>query len=40
MTFGLGRAARADRVVIEWPGGRRDDLGPLAAGVHDIVEPR
>jgi hypothetical protein len=40
VTFGLGRAARADRVVIEWPGGRRDDRGPLAAGVHDIVEPR
>ena len=26
VTFGLGRAARADRVVIEWPGGRRDRL--------------
>jgi enediyne biosynthesis protein E4 len=39
VTFGLGRATRADRVVIEWPGGRRDDRGPLAAGVtHDIVE--
>jgi hypothetical protein len=39
VTFGLGRAARADRVVIEWPDGRRDDRGPLAAGVtHDIVE--
>jgi hypothetical protein len=38
VTFGLGRAPKADRVVIEWPGGRREDVGPLAAGTHDIVE--
>jgi hypothetical protein len=39
VTFGLGRATTADRVVIDWPNGRRDDLGPLRAGArHDIVE--
>ena len=39
VTFGLGRATRADRVVVDWPSGRREDLGPLAGGVtHEIVE--
>jgi hypothetical protein len=38
-TFGLGRASKADRVVVDWPSGRRDDLGPLRGGVlHDVVE--
>jgi enediyne biosynthesis protein E4 len=39
VTFGLGDAARADRVVIEWPSGRKDDLGALKAGFQgDVVE--
>ena len=39
VTVGLGTAARADRVVIDWPSGRREDRGPLAAGtLHVLVE--
>jgi enediyne biosynthesis protein E4 len=38
VTFGLGRATRADRVIVDWPSGRRDDLGPLPAGLHQLVE--
>jgi hypothetical protein len=39
VTFGLGRAGRADRARVEWPSGQRDELGPLdAGGQYDIVE--
>ena len=39
VTVGLGTATRAERVVIDWPGGRREDRGPLAAGtLHVLVE--
>lgn len=41
VTVGLGAATRADRVVIDWPSGRREDRGPLAGGrLHVLVEGR
>jgi hypothetical protein len=38
LTFGLGTAGRADRVVVEWPSGRREDLGGVAAGQVQVME--
>ena len=38
LTFGLGRRDRADRLVIQWPSGRVDEHGPLAAGSYLCVE--
>ena len=38
LTFGIGRRERADRLVIEWPSGRVDEHGPLAAGAYECVE--
>ena len=38
LTFGMGRRERAQRLVIEWPSGRVDEHGPLAAGDYDCVE--
>jgi enediyne biosynthesis protein E4 len=39
LSFGLGRRNAADRVVIEWPSGLKEELPSLAAGHHyDIVE--
>lgn len=39
VTFGLGTAARADKVVIEWPSGKSEDLGALDAGYqYDVTE--
>lgn len=39
--FGLGKATRADRVLITWPSGRVQELLNLAANqVHQIREPR
>jgi hypothetical protein len=38
LTFGIGRRERADRLVIEWPSGRVDEHGALAAGAYECVE--
>jgi len=38
LTFGIGKRDRADRVVIEWPGGRVEEHGAVAAGSYDCVE--
>lgn len=37
LTFGLGKAGKADKVTVVWPDGTRQELGPLAAGSHVIV---
>jgi hypothetical protein len=38
LTFGLGRRQRAERLIVEWPSGRVDEHGPLAAGAYQCVE--
>ena len=38
LTFGLGPAGRADKLAIDWPSGRREDIGPLEAGQFQITE--
>jgi hypothetical protein len=38
LTFGLGRRERAERLIVEWPSGRVDEHGPLAAGVYQCEE--
>ena len=38
LTFGIGRRQRTTRLVIEWPSGRVDEHGPLAAGAWECVE--
>ncbi len=39
--YGLGAAARVDRVVIQWPGGPRQTVeNPPVDTIHRIVEPR
>lgn len=41
ITIGLGRARSLPRAVIEWPGGARETVGPLAAGTaYTITEGR
>lgn len=40
LTFGLGRAARAERVLIHWPDGGQQELTDLAAGEHRIEQSR
>jgi len=41
LRFGLGAADRADRVVVRWPSGQVQEIGPLPADrVHEVVEPR
>ena len=41
LRFGLGTADAAEQVVIRWPSGQVQELGPLPAGkVHEVVEPR
>jgi hypothetical protein len=41
VTFGLGGHARADRLVVEWPSGAKDELTDLAAGqAYEITEGR
>jgi hypothetical protein len=37
LTFGLGTAAKAEDVTVQWPSGRRDHLGALDAGVEYTV---
>ena len=39
VTFGLG-ATQADRLVVEWPSGAKDDLTNLPAGRPEITEGR
>ena len=39
LTFGLGAATKADRVVVEWPSGKTDEIKDLAGGkAYLIVE--
>jgi hypothetical protein len=38
--FGLGRATRVDSIVIHWPSGQVDKLGPEAADQELVVEER
>jgi hypothetical protein len=38
VTFGLGRRDKADRIVIEWPGGLVQDFGNLKAGSWLCIE--
>jgi hypothetical protein len=38
LTFGLGRLQRAERLIIEWPGGRVDEHGPLTPGAYECLE--
>ena len=39
LTFGLGKASRADRVVVEWPSGKIDEIANLDTGrAYTIVE--
>jgi hypothetical protein len=37
LTFGLGSAAKADRVVVEWPSGKTDEMKDLPAGRSYVV---
>jgi hypothetical protein len=38
--FGLGEQPQIDRVVITWPGGRRQELKDVRANaVNDVREP-
>ncbi len=38
--FGLGKAAKADRVEIRWPDGRKTELQNVAADqILTVVEP-
>jgi hypothetical protein len=39
VTFGLGAHAKADRLVVEWPSGARDEASGLPAGrVYEVTE--
>jgi hypothetical protein len=38
ITFGIGAGATATDVTIEWPAGKQERLGTLAAGVEVVVE--
>jgi hypothetical protein len=39
VTFGLGKRERVDRIVVEWPSGRRDEYKDLTAGTtYYVVE--
>jgi len=41
LTFGLGRRAQADRIVVRWPGGAVQEFGPLPARPEPHrIEPR
>ena len=40
LTFGIGRREKADRVVIEWPGGAVEEHKNVAAGVHICTEAK
>jgi hypothetical protein len=36
--FGLGSATQADSIVVHWPSGKMDNLGPEAADQELIIE--
>jgi hypothetical protein len=38
VTFGLGKAERAELLTVEWPSGRKEEFKNVAAGRHRIVE--
>ncbi len=39
VTFGLGSHTRADRLVVEWPSGTRDEMTGLAPGrIYEVTE--
>lgn len=39
VTFGLGKADRLDRVIVEWPSGKTEDFADLAAKVsYEVTE--
>ena len=38
LTFGLGKRAVVDRIVVEWPSGRTDEFKAVRAGSHQLVE--
>ncbi len=38
LTFGLGRRARADRMVIAWPSGENQEFKNVAAGSYECLE--
>lgn len=38
VTFGLGSLGAANDVTVEWPGGRRETIGTLAAGAEYEIE--
>jgi hypothetical protein len=40
LTFGIGRREKADRVLIEWPGGGVEEYKDLAAGVYVCTESK
>ena len=41
LLFGLGARDRVDRVIVQWPLGRRQVLrNPLVDQYHSVVEPR
>jgi hypothetical protein len=40
LTFGLGPAEAADRVVVRWPGGDRQEWDDLAAGAYTLTRGR
>ena len=37
LTFGLGATSKADRVVVEWPSGKTDEIKDLPAGKAYVV---
>ena len=37
LTFGLGAHPKADRIVIEWPSGRKDEMTNVAAGQRLVI---
>jgi hypothetical protein len=37
LTFGLGQRASVDEVIVEWPGGAQEKIGPLRAGGSYMV---
>jgi enediyne biosynthesis protein E4 len=38
VTFGIGREARVDRIVIQWPSGRSDEFTNVKAGKYHLSE--
>jgi enediyne biosynthesis protein E4 len=38
LTFGLGHRTRADRIMIEWPGGKTQEFKNVAVGSYECIE--